>query len=65
MAAICHAVYRTYYVGTDRKEAIVAEVPMDLRTYIKSPTVRFFVALLDLPFTMSISACPSSRRRRR
>ena len=50
MTAICHAIYRTYYVGTDHDEAIVAEVPMDLRTYIKSPTVRFFVALLDLPF---------------
>ena len=50
MTAICHAMYRTYYRGTDRKEAIVAEVPMDLRTYIDSPTVRFFVALLDLPF---------------
>lgn len=50
MTAICHALYRTYYVGTDRKDAIVAEVPMDLRTYINTPTVRFFVALLDLPF---------------
>ena len=50
MTAICHAMYRTYYRGTDWKEAIVAEVPMDLRTYIDSPTVRFFVALLDLPF---------------
>ena len=50
MTAICHAIYRTYYVGTNRQEAIVAEVPMDLRTYIHSPTVRFFVALLDLPF---------------
>lgn len=50
MTAICHAMYRTYYEGTERKEAIVAEVPMDLRTYIASPTVRFFVALLDLPF---------------
>ena len=58
MAAICHAVYRTYYVGTDRKDAIVAEVPMDLRTYIKSPTVRFFVALLDLPFHYEYFSLP-------
>lgn len=50
MTAICHAMYRTYYKDSDHQEAIVAEVPMDLRTYIDSPTVRFFVALLDLPF---------------
>ena len=50
MAALCHALHRTYYVGTDRTDNIVAEVPMDLRTYIRTPTVRFFVALLDLPF---------------
>lgn len=58
MTAICHAMHRTYYVGTDRKEAIVAEVPMDLRTCIDSPTVRFFVALLDLPFPYEYFSLP-------
>lgn len=50
MTAISMGMYRTYYVGTDRKEAIIAEVPMDLRAYVKTPTTRFFVSLLDLPF---------------
>ena len=58
MTAISHALYRTYYVGTDHREAIVAEVPMDLRTYIDSPTVRFFVALLDLPFHYEYFSLP-------
>lgn len=58
MTALSHAMYRTYYIGTDRREAIVAEVPMDLRTYIDSPTVRFFVALLDLPFHYEYFALP-------
>lgn len=58
MTAVCHAMYRTYYEGTDRKEAIVAEIPTDLRTYLPSPTVRFFVALLDLPFHYEYFSLP-------
>ncbi len=58
MTAICHALYRTYYQGTGRREAIVAEVPTDLRAYIDSPTVRFFVALLDLPFHYEYFSLP-------
>ena len=58
MTAVCHAMCRTYYEGTDRKEAIVAEIPTDLRTYLPSPTVRFFVALLDLPFHYEYFSLP-------
>lgn len=50
MTAISMGMYRTYYEGTDRKEPIIAEVPMDLRAYVKTSTTRFFVSLLDLPF---------------
>lgn len=58
LTAFCHAIYRTYYAGTDHREAIVAEVPTDLRTYINTPTVRFFVALLDLPFHYEYFSLP-------
>lgn len=50
MTAISMGMHRTYYEGTDRAETIIAEVPMDLRAYVKTPTTRFFVSLLDLPF---------------
>lgn len=56
MTAISHAMYRTYDI--DAQDAVVAEVPMDLRTHIDSPTVRFFVALLDLPFHHEYFALP-------
>lgn len=50
MTALCMGMYRTYYTGTDRREPIIAEIPMDLRAYVKTSTTRFFVSLLDLPF---------------
>lgn len=50
MTALSHGIYRTYYQGTDHREPIIAEVPMDLRTQVHSETTRFYVALLDLPF---------------
>ena len=59
MTAISMGMYRTYYVGTDRTEPIIAEVPMDLRAYVKTTTTRFFVSLLDLRFSMTTSPCPS------
>ena len=65
MAAICHAVYRTYYVGTDRKDAIVAEVPWTCAPTSSRPPYASSSPCWTCPSTMSISACPSSRRRRR
>lgn len=50
MTALSKAMHKTYYTGTDRSEAIVAEIPMDLRPLVPSPTTHFFVSLLDLPF---------------
>lgn len=46
MTALSRAMHLTY--NTD--EAIVAEIPMDLRPLVPSPTTHFFVSLLDLPF---------------
>ncbi len=50
MTALSKAMHETYYTGTDHNEAIVAEIPMDLRPLVPSPTTHFFVSLLDLPF---------------
>lgn len=50
MTALSMAMHRTYGAGCDGKEAIVAEIPMDLRPLVPSPTTHFFVSLLDLPF---------------
>ena len=58
MTAISMGMYRTYYAGTDRKEPIIAEVPMDLRAYVKTTTTRFFVSLLDLPFFYEYFSMP-------
>lgn len=46
MTAVSKAMLRTY----DVNDAIVAEIPMDLRNEVPSPTTHFFVSLLDLPF---------------
>ena len=46
MTALSRAMYKTY----KPKEAIVAEIPMDLRPLVPSNTTHFFVSLLDLPF---------------
>lgn len=46
MTALSRAMYKTY----QPKEAIVAEIPMDLRSLVPSKTTHFFVSLLDLPF---------------
>lgn len=58
MTALSMGMYRTYYEGTDRKEPIIAEVPMDLRAYVKTSTTRFFVSLLDLPFFYEYFSLP-------
>ena len=46
MTALSRAMYKTY----EPEDAIVAEVPMDLRPLVPSNTTHFFVSLLDLPF---------------
>ena len=58
MTAISMGMYRTYYEGTSRTEPIIAEVPMDLRAYVKTTTTRFFVSLLDLPFFYEYFSMP-------
>lgn len=58
MTALSHGIYRTYYAGTDRREAVIAEVPMDLRARVPSETTRFYVALLDLPFRYEYFSLP-------
>lgn len=58
MTALSMGMYRTYYEGTDRKEPIIAEIPMDLRAYVKTTTTRFFVSLLDLPFFYDYFSLP-------
>lgn len=58
MTAISQGMFRTYYQGTNRTEPIVAEIPMDLRGYIPTPTTRFFVSLLDLPFPYEYFSLP-------
>lgn len=50
MTALSMGMHRTYYTDGAHTEPIIAEVPMDLRAYAKTPTTRFFVSLLDLPF---------------
>lgn len=58
MTALSMGMYRTYYEGTDRREPIIAEIPMDLRAYVKTTTTRFFVSLLDLPFFYEYFSLP-------
>lgn len=65
MTAVSMGMYRTYYVGTDHKEPIVAEVPMDLRQYIPTKTIRFFLSLLDLPFQYEYFALPFAEASRK
>ncbi|MDY3617431.1 hypothetical protein [Agathobaculum sp.] len=58
MTALSMGMYRTYYEGTGRKEPIIAEIPMDLHAYTKTPTTRFFLSLLDLPFFYEYFSLP-------
>lgn len=58
MTTLCMAMYRTYYVGTDRRDPIIAEIPLDLRAYVRTTTTRFFVSLLDLPFLYDYFSMP-------
>lgn len=48
--------YRRFGAGQDKP--VISQIPVDLRPYLPSPTTRYFICFLDLPYEAAYDAMP-------
>lgn len=53
---LSRAFYQKFGAGSDKP--VISQIPVDLRPYVPSPTTRYFICFLDLPYEAAYEQLP-------